>query len=258
MNNEVCRILTGGRKYDTTGIHSDTDYLIILDEDIEFKRIYDEVEQIDYLCYGRDFIEKLLSGKATHFNLPYVLLEMANQDVYPTKYDLFGNIDYVKDVYVKWLTKNNNAIIKNLKASKRIFYAFVLMYWVKNSEYRLNPLQQKVVNKVHQRQELSLQSINEFIEFYGLDGWYKKELISLVKLWRRKAKKKETEIEIHEKRLKIIREKREKECFTIINRGQLWYASLSSKQVDELQDWYREWLDVTETMKLPKKPDWLR
>ena len=54
-----------------------------------------------------------------------------------------------------------------------------------------------------------------------------------------------------------LRDRRENECFTIINRGQLWYDSLSSIQRSELYDWYNAWLIVTETLEIPKKPEWL-
>ena len=54
-----------------------------------------------------------------------------------------------------------------------------------------------------------------------------------------------------------LRVQRETECFSVINRGQLWYESLSESQVAELQLWYRAWLDVTETLVIPEKPMWL-
>lgn len=54
-----------------------------------------------------------------------------------------------------------------------------------------------------------------------------------------------------------LRTKREKECFSIINRGTLWYATLTDKQVEELNVWYKSWLDVTETLEEPIKPEWL-
>lgn len=54
-----------------------------------------------------------------------------------------------------------------------------------------------------------------------------------------------------------LRELRDKECFTIVNRGQLWYTSLTVTQMRELANWYKAWLDVTETLTPPQKPDWL-
>lgn len=50
---------------------------------------------------------------------------------------------------------------------------------------------------------------------------------------------------------------REKECFPVINRGQLWYEKLSDAQLQELREWYRAWLDSTEKLTIPKKPKWL-
>lgn len=51
---------------------------------------------------------------------------------------------------------------------------------------------------------------------------------------------------------------RESHCFPIINRGQLWYESLTSSQKEELSKWYQDWLNVTETMVAPTKPEWLK
>lgn len=53
------------------------------------------------------------------------------------------------------------------------------------------------------------------------------------------------------------RQKREKECFSVINRGLLWYETLTIKQKAELGIWYKAWLDGTETLTVPKKPTWL-
>ena len=54
-----------------------------------------------------------------------------------------------------------------------------------------------------------------------------------------------------------LRARREIECFSIINRGQLWYNKLTEEQKVELDNWYNAWLDVTETMVIPEKPNWL-
>ena len=54
-----------------------------------------------------------------------------------------------------------------------------------------------------------------------------------------------------------FRLRREKECFSIINRGQLWYEGVSITQLLELRQWYKAWLNVTETMVVPEKPAWL-
>jgi hypothetical protein len=54
-----------------------------------------------------------------------------------------------------------------------------------------------------------------------------------------------------------LRHKREKVCFPIINRGELWYSKLTEAQKDELGAWYQAWLDVTDTMVVPEAPAWL-
>lgn len=60
------------------------------------------------------------------------------------------------------------------------------------------------------------------------------------------------------KYLNSLRKLREEKCFSIINRGALWYESLTDAQIDELREWYVAWLDVTKTFKIPKKPAWLQ
>ena len=60
--------------------------------------------------------------------------------------------------------------------------------------------------------------------------------------------------EILDARLRLLRKK---ECFEYINRGSLWYDTLSQDQQDELQVWYKEWLDVTKTHVIPETPKWL-
>lgn len=54
-----------------------------------------------------------------------------------------------------------------------------------------------------------------------------------------------------------LRVMREKECFSIINRGTLWYDTLSVSQLAELKNWYIAWLNVTDTFVIPEKLDWL-
>lgn len=54
-----------------------------------------------------------------------------------------------------------------------------------------------------------------------------------------------------------LRQRRQTECFSYVNRGQLWYATLSAKQLAELTLWYKAWLNVTETMSVPERPAWL-
>ena len=51
-----------------------------------------------------------------------------------------------------------------------------------------------------------------------------------------------------------FRLRRETECFSVINRGQLWYEGVSITQLLELRRWYKAWLNVTETMVVPEKP----
>jgi len=54
-----------------------------------------------------------------------------------------------------------------------------------------------------------------------------------------------------------LRSRRETECFSVINRGQLWYEGISLSQLLELRQWYKAWLNVTTTLVAPDKPKWL-
>lgn len=56
---------------------------------------------------------------------------------------------------------------------------------------------------------------------------------------------------------KELRRRREMECFPVINRGYLWYMQLSDEQLKELNEWYKDWLNVTETLLVPQKPEWM-
>ena len=58
-------------------------------------------------------------------------------------------------------------------------------------------------------------------------------------------------------KLDALRRQREVECFPIINRGQLWYDTLTEAQKAELKEWYIAWLDVTDTLVIPNKPNWI-
>ena len=54
-----------------------------------------------------------------------------------------------------------------------------------------------------------------------------------------------------------LRMLREKECFSVINRGWIWYSSLTLSQWRELRNWYLAWLNVTKTMTIPDRPSWV-
>lgn len=57
--------------------------------------------------------------------------------------------------------------------------------------------------------------------------------------------------------INALRQKRETECFSVINRGELWYERLTAERRAELEKWYQAWLDVTETKVEPSKPTWI-
>ena len=60
-----------------------------------------------------------------------------------------------------------------------------------------------------------------------------------------------------DRKKEYIRKRRELECFPIINRGKLWYDTLTDEQLQELKEWYEAWLNATETLIIPDKPEWL-
>lgn len=65
--------------------------------------------------------------------------------------------------------------------------------------------------------------------------------------------------EVNDGRIKEeLRKRREIECFPIINRGKLWYDTLTKTQLNELKVWYEAWLNVTDTLIVPDRPEWLK
>lgn len=54
-----------------------------------------------------------------------------------------------------------------------------------------------------------------------------------------------------------IRARRERECYSVINRGQLWYEGISLARLAELRKWYKAWLDAPATLIIPDRPAWL-
>lgn len=58
-------------------------------------------------------------------------------------------------------------------------------------------------------------------------------------------------------RQNAIRARRERECYSVINRGQLWYEGISLARLAELRQWYKAWRDAPATLIIPDRPDWL-
>lgn len=68
--------------------------------------------------------------------------------------------------------------------------------------------------------------------------------------------------------LEDLRYRREIECFSYINRGILWYNTLTTEQQQELNTWYQQWLNVPQVYLetkptdieniIPSKPIWLK
>lgn len=67
-----------------------------------------------------------------------------------------------------------------------------------------------------------------------------------------------TQEELASRRIEEIRAQRESECFSVVDRGTLWYAGLTEEQKEELSAWYKAWLDAPATGEIPEKPAWIR
>ena len=65
------------------------------------------------------------------------------------------------------------------------------------------------------------------------------------------------EADRQESELATLRERRETECFSVVNRGWIWYSSLTLAQWRELRTWYLAWLNVTATKEIPARPTWI-
>lgn len=61
----------------------------------------------------------------------------------------------------------------------------------------------------------------------------------------------------YEAEVGFLKKRREEECFSVINRGKMWYDQLTEEQYLELRQWYFDWLNVTETRIIPTRPTWL-
>ena len=86
------------------------------------------------------------------------------------------------------------------------------------------------------------------------NGWYCKDINDGEYVYEVVLVPQQTEAE----KISTIRKRRVYECFSIINRGELWYATLSEEQKKELSTWYNAWLDAPQTCNVPQRPKWLK
>lgn len=117
-------------------------------------------------------------------------------------------------------------------------------------------------------------------DIFGLDDEYSKRAqfcnennLMIVELSQPTDKERRFQIQdlpelTEEQILNNLRARREQECFIYINRGVLWYNTLTTEQQQELNTWYQAWLNVPqvyletkptdiETI-IPTKPNWLK
>lgn len=62
---------------------------------------------------------------------------------------------------------------------------------------------------------------------------------------------------IDERAKKIIRKRREVECFAICDRA-AWFYDLPKERKNEVRAWRNAWLVATETGIIPKRPSWIK
>ena len=60
-----------------------------------------------------------------------------------------------------------------------------------------------------------------------------------------------------EEQQQYIRFLRNKICFPIVNRGNVWYRTLTEEQSEELFQWYQAWLSAPTTLVIPETPSWI-
>lgn len=92
---------------------------------------------------------------------------------------------------------------------------------------------EKIFNWCARNYEYELKDYEDYIEVVLVSNWQ--------------------EIQTHR-----LRVEREKICFPVVNRGELWYNKLTAEQKEELNIWYQSWLDVTITKVKPITPYWLK
>ena len=65
--------------------------------------------------------------------------------------------------------------------------------------------------------------------------------------------------------LQALRERRNVECFSVINQNfiidgesKTWFDTLTKEQKVDAENWLQQWKDVTLTKIIPEKPNWLK
>ena len=130
----------------------------------------------------------------------------------------------------------------------------------------------KLINDTIQKHEdekpfVPKQSHFETVKEYPNGGKEVKEVVDVEQQEYQPAKDYEEDIQVYipytdEELLEIekdrLRAKREIECFPVINRGKFWYDSLTPERLQELNLWYHAWLNVTNTLTIPEKLEWIK
>ncbi len=116
------------------------------------------------------------------------------------------------------------------------------MFWYKKGFYKNKPSDEAL--------EISEDEYFMLMEHLGQGGILKED----------ESKRPYVELssDYEQRLLEDLRLKRDTQCFAVINRGDLWYKQLSEPKRAELEQWYKQWLDVTVTKQVPKTPIWLK
>lgn len=124
-----------------------------------------------------------------------------------------------------------------------------------------------IIHEIAEVEEVAEQSHLELIKEYDNGGKDYKKVIDVKAVSAVPFYQKTEEIDIyipytieqlHNSTKSKLRENRERLCFSVINRGKLWYDTLTTVQLAALAEWYALWLNVTTSLQEPTTPDFIK
>ena len=253
QNQIVSIILVGGMRYDKCKENKDTDYMVIIDDDdFEYELMKDSLNNVDYLCYGKKYIQRLIDGE-THHNKYFVMLDLFNQDrnivygnkVFDFNIDNPNDRDFIFNLYKKQLNDKKFMICTNKPYSKYLYYTFSLFFYLKNKSYVLSEEQLKIVHNVHRFIHIDKEYVRLLCDTFDLDNDFFEGMSYMLC---------ECNIEVKPNKPKVdLREVRK----PLLNAFDLWEkAVLRGREEDseEIMKWYYDILDLDEVA-LYKIPD---
>lgn len=261
LENILSVVLTGSKRY--IDINSnDYDYIVIINDDnYEFNNFKDFSTNTDYLIYGKNFLNKILFDDSfTHFNKQFLFLDFCKgydeYIVYGNKvfeYDLFSNLEFVKDYYkYNYICKNDNMIIKSTSATaKRLYQAFNFMYIYQNKKTKLTDYQINILYLKSRNVKLPNEAVESFYEFYDMDSNFRLEYSEYEQYLPTSFDEEEYSKLQKNKILKLLRYKREPllRAYDTYKINVLYgienVSTLSGQNSkEEIDNWYRLILDL--------------